>query len=380
MKAKVTQWSWVGLLCLGASGLMSVADEPARDKGAPIIFSEPGAAKSSLMSSNLSELRKPQAPLRQLETDLNRPLGLFQFNDANNIARPFRPATPPPAAKKKSAKEDLNEKVENAYLFQGLNGANTLNDDDLFGLSDKDSDSNKSSPRKTLERYYDRLDQARGAVTNQTGESLSRSGDSLGLEKVEVVVKPENTKANNEVRPEANVSLGRNAYLPSVLPNSESISASRMNENIGMYRNAKTSLGDSLSGSSPQLSAREARMEDFRRLLEGPRALSATPDANVNSANSSPNFNAPNPTMYSGDTTVRGSGLSSPSLGSSPKMAPASPQQEFVKSANLMGDPLKPQGLSELKALPGLQDAPRTLTPPIQQAPVSTFKIPKRRF
>ncbi|HNQ72236.1 MAG TPA: hypothetical protein PKN95_01365 [Verrucomicrobiota bacterium] len=378
MKTKVTRCWWMALFCLGNSLLTGVADEPARDKGAPIIFSDSSAPTARLMSSNLNELRKPQAPLRHFESDLNRPLDLFRFDGRNNVIAPHRPVTPPRPVERKSTKQQLNEAVEDAYLMQGLGGAKNLRDDELFGLDDKDADPYKPAPRRTLERYYDRLDQARAAVTNQPSEAALSFRDEPALEQSASGRKLGSRQLNESPAP-VDAPRGPNAYLPAIRSSAEGISARRLGENSSFNNGVQSSWGDTFSRPPSRLSEREARMENFKRLLEGPRSLAIPSRANPNPAyHQSGSYSSG--AISSSAPTVSNPGPSSRSPGSGSNLTPAGPQQEFVKSGNLMGDPLKPQGLPELKALPGLQDPQPVISPPLQHAPVPTFKIPRRRI
>ena len=49
-------------------------EEPARQRGAPIIFSEP---KSDTVSTNLNQLDLKASPFKDLESDLKKPFQIF---------------------------------------------------------------------------------------------------------------------------------------------------------------------------------------------------------------------------------------------------------------------------------------------------------------
>lgn len=375
MKASVCP-SFAGvLLCLAGSLTFANAQAPARSQGAPIIFSNPNA-KQSVVSSNLTELRKPQAPFRNLESELKGPLNIFRPT-GNENADAFKRVVPTaPALNLKSAKELLNEEAEAAYLSPGSNNPQN-GDDGFFGLEDKSFDPYKRSPRNSLERYYDRLDRSRDmmatnrtATSNPFGSLEDSQSDKFGF----------GNKPDKSLRPENSLKSERNPSSSAQLPNAEEskMSSQRMRDISGI--NSPKPLFGSSDTSSGRLSAREERMEDFKRLLEGPRYSGAARNNALSPADNYRNFNSPN-SAYGGNSAARqpAAPAVTPSFSSTKK---PDPQKEFVKSANLVGDPGKPEGLKELKAFPSLNEAPPQIqpAPPVIKPTTSTFKVPKRRF
>ena len=375
MKASVCP-SFAGVLvCLAGSLTFASAQTPAaRSQGAPIIFSNPNA-KQSTVSSNLTELRKPQAPFRNLESELKGPLNIFRPSGDENAEALKRVVPTAPTLNRKSAKELLNEQAEAAYLSPGSSDPQN-GDDAFFGLDNKSYDPYKRSPRNSLERYYDQMDRARGMTTNQAtasnpfGSLEDSQSDKFGF----------SNKPDKNLRPENSLKTERNLSSSAQLPNVEDskMSSQRMRDISGI--NSPKPLFGNSDTSSGRLSAREERMEDFKRLLEGPRYSGTARNNALSPGDNYRNFNSPS-SVYGGNPAARqpAAPVVTPSFSSAKK---PDPQKEFVKSANLVGDPGKPEGLKELKAFPSLNEAPPQIqpAPPVIKPTTSTFKVPKRRF
>jgi len=367
------------LLCLAGSMGFAAAQEPARSQGTPIIFSDPSPKKSSAISSNLTELRKPQAPFRNRESDLKGPLNIFRPGGSENEDALKRVVPTTPVLNKKSAKDLLNEQAEMMYLSPGGDG-DKAGDDTLFGLdNNKSVDPYKKGPRNSLERYYDQMDRARGIATNQAAASSPfGSLDDTQPDKFGV-----NNKSDKGLRPGNSSKAERNPNSSALLPNSDdAMSGSAKLRDVSGIRSPKPLFGNATDHSSGRRTASEERMEDFKRLLEGSRYSGDTRDKALGPVDNYRNFNSPN-SIYGGNTAARTPALPAATpTWSSTRSAKPDPQQEFVKSANLIGDPGKPEGLAALKAFPSLNEPPPQIqsAPAIKAPPTTTFKVPKRRF
>lgn len=381
MNARTGQCILGAWLCLTGSLTFTAAQQPApapaRDPGAPIIFSDPNPQQTSV-SSNLTELRKPQAPFGSLDSNLKGP-NLLRSSGANENAAALKRIVPTaPTLNRKSAKELENEQAEMMYLFpngaDGKTGNNTL-----FNPDDKPGNA-KGSPRTSLEQqYYEQLDRSRGVMTNQAaannplGNLNETTADKFGAlnPKLDKVPRSGNS---------ASLEVGTKTSTALTPLDDARTSSSRLADTANAIRSPKSLFGEASDSSIPRRSASEARMDDFKRLLEGPRSSGATPNNALGAADSYRNFNSPS-ALYGGNAAARTPAptVTVPTVVSTSTAKP-DPQQEFVRSANLMGNPIKPEGLAELKSFSSLSEPPPRVAAPVQQPPVSTFKIPKRRF
>jgi hypothetical protein len=362
MKSRVfKQMGLVGLLFTSGAGLLS-AQEAARSSGTPIIFSE---SKSPSTSSNLTELRKPQSPFRNLESELKRPFEVFDNGTPQSNVRPTRRVTPPPQ-NKKSVKDMLNQQAEDMYLSPELYDEEKANEA-FFQLDGASTDPYKQKPRNSLDRYYDRIERNRQPATNRFkadpfGTAATAKTDPFGLE-------------NKLGRPSVPVPRRETGGLPTSSLANPGLSSD--NSSFRSFSRPPSSAFSTRDTEAAQRSASQARMENFKRLLAGPRASSATqPDALTPGAFSSRSAARP-----SASPTITPS-RSTSSISAFDRSKPATqedPHKAFVKSAGLVGDPGKPQGLPEFDRSVGTPTAVAAPVAP-KPRPVSTFKLPKRRI
>lgn len=364
---------FVTLLLLGSVGLI-YAEEPARSRGAQVVFSGP---TSDATSTNLNDLRTSAKPFQDLESGLKQP---FQgdndsrpgpnFKEHRRLQQQAKPQS------RQTLKDDLNQRAEEMFLNPSLYDA-AKEDEAIFQLD-------KKSKKNPLEHFNDHQNLERAALTNRAGgtrlfgdQNLGRPDEMKGDGKF---VKPFKTGRSTE--PSLNESLSQfpNIGTNSAVGHPEQTPSLRSPDAFG--RNFKDPI------SRPQTDA-QARMEEFKRVLEGPRykapavgnAFAATPANNYRS------------TTGGNSASATTSSRTSPASSSANEWSAFKPQtktdpkNDFVKSAGIVGTPDKLQALPEFPAATAAVPPAMGTTPPptapsvsIKKKPGSTFKLPQRRF
>lgn len=347
---------FVALLILG-SGLLLRAETPPRSRGTPIIFSAP---KSDAISSNLNELRTPASPFLEMESNLKKPFDLFDSGKPSGSHYPaLRTLSPPPQpdVKRKSYKDTLNERAEEMFLEPKLHQGET--DDDLYKFDDGALDPYGRKSKSSLDRYYERVDRA---MTNRParpdlGNPGLDSRDPLNRNNLNPFAAPADPditrrSTDNKLRPFATPNNALN-------PSPENIFGERSDQ---ADRNLANRPSSSFSNSREP---KETRLENFKRLLEGPgQSRSGSPIQSGNYAIT--------PARSTAAPASTGSGHN----GYKPANS-TTPANSFSKSAGLVGTPASPLGIPDYAASSVNSAVPPQSTKP---APPSTFNIPKRRF
>jgi len=360
---------YVALLLLSGSAMIC-AEEPPRSRGTPITFSGP---KSDVVSTNLNDLRKSATPLQDLESQLKLP---FQGLD---VARPepdFREShrIPPQAQplNRKTLKESLNQRAEDMFLNPELYDAEK-EDEALFQLDKLSLDPNRKKPKNSFEQF-DEQQRDRAAMTNRA--SLNKLYGDKNLGRPDEL--KDDSRAFKPFKPEYSDvdSAGSLSAFPRVATNNSAMTGDRSVSlrNPEVFNRALDDSG------SRQQTAASARMEEFKRILEGPRytppntTRSASTAAPANYLTASPAPAASRSTTTSGPTPEWSAFRST----SKPEAKP-----DFVKSAGLVGSPEKLQSLPQFPApTTAFEPAkPAVTTPaPLKKNPAATFKLPQRRF
>ena len=365
----------VALLLLSSSAMIC-AEEPARSRGTPITFSGP---KSDVVSTNLNDLRKSATPLQDLESQLKLPFPGFDaprpepgFRESRRIQQQPQPLN------RKTIKDSLNERAEDMFLNPELYDADK-EDEAIFQLDKLSLDPSRKRPRNSFERFDEQQQRERATLTNRAspnklfGEKILGRPDELKDE----------SKAFNPYKPEYSdvESAGSLSAFPRIATNNSAMTGER---SVSL-RNSEAfnrALDNSLSR---QQTAANARMEEFKRILEGPRytpptaARSATTAATANYLTTSP---APPTTVPAASRSAMTSG-SSPEWSAFKSTAKTEPKPDFAKSAGLVGSLEKLQGLPEFPApTKTFEPAKPVSTPsiPVKKNPAATFKLPQRGF
>jgi len=338
--------------------LLGGAETPARSRGNTIIFSDP---KNDTVSSNLTELRAPASPFREMESTLSKPFELFEPGKSRPPQK-FVPPPPAPEVRKRPMKDILNARAEEMFLDPNRQPGET--DSDLFSPDADTPDSAARKPMSALDRYYDRMDRV---LTNRPAAEnpLSSTPDTFD---------PLNRNNLNPFAPDR------------ALINQRPPSDNKLNP-FSIPENDRNNSRDSLFGvrdpeRSPTLKPVEAfsgyraekenRLDAFKRLLEGPsQNRSGNPPPNNSGSYRGASASASTrPPAYASPTT----------LGTSTKPTPGlTPANSFNKSAGLVGAPGTIQGLPDYTAASsGLNSG--LSTPPPKPLPAPSFSVPKRRF
>lgn len=158
------------------------AQEAQRRGSRAIQFSEP---RSDVVASNLNQISSQKQTLTTLENQLKQPFELFSppSDSLSGILTPSIQRPLPTPAKSKRMKEQLEKRDE--WIYLGPEDYEPgLTAEDMLHVPQYGPDGELKKPRTALERYYDRMDKARAAATNQAGGLGSiRLGDKeLGRE------------------------------------------------------------------------------------------------------------------------------------------------------------------------------------------------------
>lgn len=360
---------------LGSSLLVACGEEPVRSRGAVVDFSAP---KSDVVSTNLNELRKPISPFQELESNLKSPFeSLEKPRKGPDFRESRRLIQQQQRLNQKTLKESLNERAEQMFLnpeqFEGENS-----DEAFFQLSKDSLDPYQKKPKNSLERYNDRQERDRLVLTNRA--AIKKPFDDKNLDR------PDDWKSDSKaaglLKPDSYADQDRNnafSLFPRTATNSSSLSS-----DFGTAARPEMfdrAMNDSIAR---QRANTEARMEDFKRLLEGPRYTQPTATTAQSSfATPAPNYGLPaaNSTATASRAVVAPSTI--PDWSPFKSSAKGETKDDFATSAGLVGALEKPQGLPEFPS------ATRTLAPlttpapeltPATKFPSTTFKIPQRRF
>ena len=357
MKLRFSNYLGLMAMTLAGGSLSTSAEEPARSRGTPIIFSEP---KSDSVSSNLNQLDVKTSPFRGLESDLKKPFEIFDAGkSAGSFASPsFRMA--PPAAPANSRRiQDLIDKRAEMMLPGPDSGDTDLVGDDLFKKGEDKRDAAGKRLTTPLDRYYDRLDRERAALTNQL-----RNTDLFGADK-------------NEKNTDGKDAFGRAAESPFDTDAKDPLrSSGRLSDRAtgrdGFFSDSPKpkTFDDLLNARSSEPAPRssvvkETRLELFKRLLDRPAytpsATSYSPSLPEAGIDQRPVTTSPAPTWSSPSSSAK----------------TVNPRDSFTSRAGLVGAP------PTLPSLPDFSDPSSSLNtppPPAPKRPPSTFAIPKRQF
>jgi len=342
------------LALLAASRLLLHADDTAKGRPAPIVFSAP---KSDTVSSNLNQMGAKSSSLRDLESGLKKPFEIFDNGRSGPAQAPnqFTPSAPPPPAINRKMKDALDKRAEESYLLSEEDESQ-LSRDAVLSPDRESIDPITGKPKTSLDRYYDRIDRSRNGRTNQTSRGL----DSLG-EKDSSDAK-DNSKARNSGRL-FDSELAPGASVSGRMSNSVSESGRLFSEKL-----KPRSYGDvfELGPVEParQSGRKESRVDEFKRLLDGP-GYGARNGFNT----APPAYQLPQPTAL-------------PTPGSSLSVGSQSPAGSYATTPGFSGSVGTPGGVPDyavrapsLTATPSVQQKA-----PVQQPPVPSFKIPRGRF
>ena len=346
-------------LALFAVGRMLLhADDAPKGPPTPIIFSAP---KSDSVSSNLNQMGAKSSSLRNLESGLKKPFEIFDNGRSGGVQLPnqFTPPTPPPPAINRKMKDALDKRAEESYLLSDDDEASTARDG-MLSPDRETVDPITGKPKTSLDRYYDRIDRSRTGPTNQ----ISRSLDLLAERDI--------SNPNGEAKSRTSSSLfdsglAPNAYVSGRMSNSISEGGRLFSEKM-----KPRSYGEVFElgpvESARQSGRKETRVDEFRRLLDGPGY--GTRSGNATAPSLSTPYQLPKPTA-------------SPTPGSSFSVGSQPSKGSYATTPGFSGAVGVPSGVPDyVVSSPSLTTTPsvQQQQQPAQQPPVPVFKIPRRRF
>jgi hypothetical protein len=366
---------FAALLLLSGSAIIC-AEEPTRARSAPVIFS---GSKSDVISTNQNDLRTPSRSLHDLESGLKQALPGIDSPRPGPDLREYRSIqrqTPPQT--RQSLKDSMNQRAEEMFLNPELYDAER-EDEALFQLDRISLDPSRAKSKNSLERFDERQRSERAAPTNPTGLNNPFGTQDLGrpdeLKSDSKPIKPSKTGQNSDAKLDESLSA---------FPHSASDSGAMSTERSLMTRHRSGFDRPIEAPTDRQQEAAEIRMDNFKRLLEGPRY---TPPANTRGALATAPANYSRTISGNLTTTPATRNTATPSSSSGWSAFKSTTRDEtkpdFAKSAGLVGSPDK------LEALPEFPTATAALEPvkpiettvePVKKTPPATFKLPQRRF
>ena len=363
MKKNFTNTMKVAAMATGlvvAATMVAHAQDRNRDRGTAIIFTAP---KADTISTNLHEVNVKQTPFKQLESDIRKPFEIFDSSPTQpRFVLPQR-VNNAPTVNKSNLKAILEKSAEEQFL----NGKPGDQDDpdDPFKSPDSSLDPLRKKPKTALDRYYDRLEKEQGVRTNKTGEL-----DLFGNKKERTTEEKTALEAN---RKEKNSAKGQDAFS-----RTSGQSSNNAATDINFSRTGKkpdggrfgVSSGDAVDRATLQ---RETRMDNFKKLLDGP---AYTQPVNQNNFQTTPSYSGAESLAQRSTYLNPTPSWSSAKPASSPLVIPGS---SFTKSSGIVGGAGRPVGLQDYATSAGASLS--TPVAPIQQTKVkpSTYSPPTRR-
>jgi hypothetical protein len=349
-------WNYAELaamLIVGGAG-MAYAGEPARQRGTPIIFSEP---KSDTVSSNLNQLDLNTSPFKGLESDLKKPFEIFDSGRSIGSFRPPAGLSAPPAAPVNNRRiQELIDRRAEMMLPGPESGDPDLADDDPFKASEDTQDAAGRKLKTPLDRYYDRLDRERAAFTNEVrnpelfgNNDDPDDKDQFGRTFLDKPFAGDLKASVNSLGRQSNNVAASSGFFPDQL---------KPKTFDDLFHGQPNDLGGRSSG------VKDTRLDEFKRLLDRP---AYTPGTN----------------FYSPGLPAAGAALravpAAPWPARPATSASGNPRDTFTSRAGLVGALPELQSLPSLATpAPSLNPTPPPLLPP--KRPTSSFSIPKRQF
>lgn len=338
------------------------AQDRSRDRGTPIIFSSP---KTDTISTNLHEVSEKKSPFKNLESEIRKPFEIF---DSGPTQPRFKPSPQINNAPQPVNRAGLKAILEKSAEEQFLNGNQSDQEDlnDPFKSPDTTMDPLRKNRSKTpLDRYYDRLEKEQGVRTNKSdtfdlfGNKKERTSD----EKHALESNRHNAGREQDIYSKTSGQASNNAATDNIFSRT-----GKMPE--------EGKFGATGGGAVDRaMIRRETRMENFKKLLDGPAYSQSQPQNN--------NYHPKAANYGSGESSSQRPGYITPApTWSSSKpvtTTPINPGSSFTKSSGIVGSAGRPVGLQDYAS----SDAARLSTPvaPVQQPKMkpSTFNPPTRR-
>jgi hypothetical protein len=359
MSVRLHHCHGLALMILAVSLLGLGAEEPAPSRPTPIIFSAP---QSDTVSSNLNQIGTRRSPLTDLESGLKKPFEIFESGRSSSGVRPasrdMRYVPPAPVLNNKKLKDLLDKRAEEMYL-RSEDVETALTRDDLLKSDEDALDPSGKRLKTPLDRYYDRIDRMKLAPTNQTTRSLEFFGDKTGLEE------------KDSLKPKLSGGLFDNELSASARALGQMSNSSSGGGLLSSENPKPRSFGDifglgPVETSQPTARVRESRLDEFKRMLDGPgygsrNDFNATPPPSASTS-----YQPPKPLV----------GVSSPIFSATPPVVPGG---SHASTPGFVGSIGMPAGVPDY-ALGASSLTPATPAKQAKPLPPPTFNVPRRRF
>ena len=322
-------------------------------RGESVVFS--GTVTDSA-STNLT-LTNPKFGIKSLEDDIKKPFDFFDKESALPSTRPLPVIRQQEMIERTKRSQELMRRKEDAFFDVG-DDKEKDKEEDPYSL-----DAEKRKLKSPLERYYERVDRERSAVTNQFKSRDPFFGDG---------------KQKDDEGDVFSVFFGKNRSGDA----SEAVArtARRMSNNPaggGLFSTDSVkprTIDDLLGGMQPTIleqdKVRESRLEAFKKLIGvDSYAPSKPPTDSLYSPTIAPASQARPAPSYS----ISAPASYLPSISSSP--TPGAGSGYSSTSYN----PLQP-GPSAYANTPSLTPSPAPFDPPKPKTPPPGFNIPQRKF
>ena len=345
-----------------AATTVAHAQDSSRDRGAPIIFSLP---KADTISTNLHEVNVKKAPFKNLESEVRKPFELFDSTPTQPRFVPPQRINSAPTVNKSNLKAILEKSAEEQFLNGYLSGQEDPNDPFKSPESSMDP-LRRNKPKTSLDRYYDRLEKEQGARTNKSG-----TVDLFGNKKERT------TEEKNAL--EANQKDKKSDSDPDAFSRTGGQNSNNAATDNNFSRTGRKPVGGRFGSSTADAVdratlQRETRMENFKKLLDGP---AYTQPLNQNNFQSTPSYG-------NTESSSQRSSYLNPSPSWSPtkpgSTTPVIPGSSFTKSSGIVGGAGRPIGLQDYATSAGASLS--TPVTPVQQqkkAKPSTYSPPTWR-
>jgi hypothetical protein len=222
--------------------------------------------------SNVHELGANKTTLKRMEQDLNKPHELFSPGDdlVGHFTVPPTPRTLPSAAKGRQVKGLLEKRNEWIFLTPEDYFSAGWTAEEMFDLPEYGQTGEGKKKAPPLERYYERLDRERGKLQ----AAIKQTGGSDTLDSRQVGEKQEGLKElvfGGQPNPLSHGLSDLEQAVKRLSPGdsggvgmggSEPLETRSLNEIFGFGKNVPA------EAATDKLSAVEARMQEFKQLLE----------------------------------------------------------------------------------------------------------------
>ncbi len=172
------KFTWPTLLvgALFVAAPLAYGPESPPKRGQAILFSDP---KSGVMASNAMQSATEKPALKNLPGDSKKSFEAFNSEDSlSGALMPMAQPAPPPMISSKRVKALIEKRKDWVFLSpEEIVGVQSA--EDALQASEYDADGKEKGKAKPVQRYRERLDKSRAAMTNQVQSDGIFSMDSL---------------------------------------------------------------------------------------------------------------------------------------------------------------------------------------------------------